>query len=116
MIIEEATVREVKILSDEEKERIMTFFQGAIYCWCKNRKGEWFAARDLIGGENYYWEGTPLYILWEKHKSKNTGKEDAAKDAGWLLKKVIKEDKRYFNTKKEGLVRQYRWTGIENNG
>lgn len=24
------------------------------YCWCKNRKDEWFAARNLLGGDNYY--------------------------------------------------------------
>lgn len=37
--------------------------------------------------------------------------KDAAKDSGWLLKKVIINDKRKFYTKKEGLVRQYKWDG-----
>jgi hypothetical protein len=41
--------------------------------------------------------------------------EQAGKDAGWLLKKVIYNDKRSFQTKKEGMVRQYRWNGDENN-
>lgn len=57
---------------------------------------------------NYYWEGTPLLTLYQKHKDV-LGKEwedavtGAAKDSGWLLKRVIEDDKRNFKTKKEGL-------------
>lgn len=74
-------------------------------CWCKNRSDEWFSIRDLMGGDNFYWEGTPLICLWEKNKDVVA----AGKDAGWLLKKVISDDKRTFETKKEELVRKYRW-------
>lgn len=68
----------------------------------------------LWGGDNFFWEGTPLYELYLKHE--RMGKEeqavgDAAKDAGWLLKKVIHKDKRLFDSKKEGLVRHYKWDG-----
>ena len=41
------------------------FLQGAVYCWCKNRKDEWFAARDLLGGDNYYWQSSPLMPLYD---------------------------------------------------
>jgi len=109
MLIEKSEIREVNGISKEQKQRITDFLQGAIYCWCKNRKNEWFAARDLLGGDNYYWEKTPMFALYEK--SKNI--EQAGKDAGWLLKKVINNDKRSFNTRKNGLVRQYRWDGLE---
>lgn len=111
MLIENTEIREVNGISEEQKKRILDFLQGAVYCWCKNRKDEWFAARDLLGGENYFWQGTPLLALYEKTKDV----KQAGKDAGWLLKKVICEDKRSFQTKKEGLVRQYRWNGDENN-
>lgn len=111
MLVDKSEVREVYGISGKQKQRILDFLQGAVYCWCKNRKNEWFAARDLLGGDNYYWEGTPMIALYEKSEDV----EQAGKDAGWLLKQVINNDKRNFETKKEGLVRQYRWTGKENN-
>lgn len=110
-------LRDVTGISHPEKQRIIDFLQGAIYCWCKNRKDEWFSMRDLMGGDNYYWEGTPLLPLYEKHENKGKDWEsavkDAGKDSGWLLKKVIAGDKRTFETKKEELIRKYRWVGEE---
>lgn len=43
------------------------FLQGAVYCWCKNRKGEWFTTRDFLGGDNYYWEHYPLGVLYFRY-------------------------------------------------
>jgi hypothetical protein len=111
MLLEKSQVNEVHGISVEEKRRIMDYLQGAVYSWSKNRKGEWFAARDLLGGDNFYWEGTPMYILYGKSKDV----EQAGKDAGWLLKKVINEDKPAFDTRKPGRVREYCWNGIEDN-
>ncbi|PZR03223.1 MAG: hypothetical protein DI539_26520 [Flavobacterium psychrophilum] len=111
MLIEKSEIRDVHGISDEKKQRIRDFLQGAVYSWCKNRKDEWFAARDLLGGDNYFWQNTPMFALYEKSQDV----EQAGKDAGWLLKQVINDDKRSFETKKEGLVRQYRWNGDENN-
>ena len=109
MLKEETRIYEVYRISDEKKRRIMDYLQGAVYCWCKNRKGEWFAARDLLGGDNFYWQGTPMIALYEESEDF----AQAAIDAGKLLKRVIAEDKRSFETKKEALVRQYRWDGVE---
>ena len=115
MLVQKSEIRDVHGLSDKEEQGIMDFLQGAVYCWCKNKPRDdgqegsaWFAARDLIGGTNYYWQRTPLYVLYEKS---NGDEEQAGKDAGWILKKVIDKDKRHFETKKEGMVRQYRWNG-----
>ena len=70
--------------------------------------------RDLMGGENYYWQRTPLYVLYEKHEGKCSNPvNEAGKESGWLLKRVIHSDKRTFKTKKDELVRKYRWTGEE---
>jgi len=104
-------LREVLGLSSDEERDIINFLQGAVYCWCKNRKDEWFSLRDLMGGENYYWNDTPMIKLWEKHH--NLGKDDpvieAGKDGGWILKKVIANDKRKFETKEEDMIRKYKW-------
>jgi hypothetical protein len=109
-------LRNVTCISTEEKQRISDFLQGAVYCWCKNRKNEWFSLRNLMGGDNYYWQGTPLLPLYLKHEGNASDPvKEAGKDGGWLLKSVISSDKRLFETKKEALIRQYRWIGGEEN-
>jgi len=114
VLLKNFRVRGVVGITEEERKRIYDFLQGAVYCWCKNRKNEWFSLRDLMGGDNYYWKGTPLNSLYLKHKNKGKADEEAVnkgagKDAGWLLKKMIKEDKRMFDTKREDYIRKYKW-------
>jgi hypothetical protein len=119
MLTKKSEIRDVTGISEQEKQKIIDFLQGAVYCWCNNKKDDWFSARDFLGGENYYWQGTPLITLYEKHQKKGkdweTSAKDAGKDAGWLLKRVIDRDKRSFETKEEDLIRKYRWTGDEKN-
>jgi hypothetical protein len=109
----DSEIREVTGLTVDEKEKIMDFLQGAVYCWCKNRKNEWFSMRDLMGGDNYYWIGTPLQVLYDKHENKGKDRDssvkDAGKDSGWLLKKVLKNDRRTFDSKNEALIQNYIW-------
>lgn len=105
----ESRIREVYGLTDEQKARIRDFLQGAVYCWCKNRPSEWFSLRDLMGGENFEWEGTPLFPLWEKHQAEPDAVKRAGQDGGWLLKRLIADDQRNFETREAELIRQYRW-------
>lgn len=117
MIIGIDNYKGVNGFKENEIKEMCSFLQGAVYCWCKNRRNEWFAARDLIGGDNYYWEGTPLMRLYKHYLNdeQDNGEyaiEEAGKAAGRLLKKVLFEDKRVFETK-EGYTRMYRWTGKE---
>jgi len=46
-------------------------------------------------------------------KNSKTPIKDAGKDAEWILKKVLKKvlkkDDRKYETKKEDLIRKYRW-------
>lgn len=108
----DSSIRDVSGITKEEKQRIRDFLQGAVYCWCKNRPDEWFSMRDLMGGENFHWEGTPLFVLYQKHdnngKDSETAIKDAGKDSGWLLKSVIRQDARQFDDIKEELIRKYR--------
>ncbi|MFZ0827959.1 MAG: hypothetical protein WAO02_11105 [Verrucomicrobiia bacterium] len=110
-------LRDVKGISDAERTSIMAFMQGAVYSWVKNRMGEPFAVWDLVGGENFDWDGTPLVVLYEKHinqgKSNAKAIEAAAKDLGWLTKTMLAEDKRTFVPSKAGLVSHYEWVGGE---
>jgi len=110
MFIEDQKTRKVKNISKQEKQSIINFFQGSIYSWCNNNNG-WFSLRDLMGKDNFYWQGTPLYILYKTHLNKGNSSpiKAAGKDAGWLLKKTIKEDDRFFDTKREDMIRKYKW-------
>ena len=112
-LLDNFEIRDVTGLTDQEKKSILYFLQGAIYCWCKNRKGEWFSLRDLMGGENFIWQETPLEILYKKHEDKESALKDTAREMGWLLKKTVHLDKRTFETKKEEFTRKYRWVGNE---
>lgn len=104
-------VRSVYGIDDTPLVEINNFLKGSVYCWCKNNPDKWFSLRDLMGGENFYWEENPLIALWEKHKHK--GSKEAVKaagiDAGWLLKKVIIDDCRTFESRIEARTRQYLW-------
>lgn len=114
------TYKSVNGFSTQELQMMEAFLQGAVYCWCKNVGSDnWFAARDILGGKNYYWQGTPLYRLYEYYLAGDNSMneyaiEEAGKAAGRLLKKVLIEDKRIFNTR-EGYTREYCWTGEEIN-
>ena len=111
--------RAVHGVGDEAIRDIMNFLQGSVYCWCKNRKGEPFAARDLLGGDNYYWEDTPMEALFLYYRNGDDAnneyaKEEAGKAAGRLLYQLLYDDKREFQTWVE-YTRMYLWTGEENN-
>ena len=112
LIGENVKVRAINGLKGAELQRIKDYLQGSVYCWCKNRKGDWFTVSDLLGGDNYYWKGTPLLVLYQRQvdasKSSNEAVEQAGKDAGHILKNVLKEDKRTFKTEK-GYTRRYLW-------
>ena len=110
-IIGNSRLRRVTGITPRDRDRILDFLQGAIYCWCKNRPAEWFSLRDLMGGENFHWNGTPLIALWTKHDghSRNPVKE-AGKEAGCLLKAVIVRDPRTFRTRESpSQIREYQW-------
>lgn len=106
----DSEVRKVTGITEAQERRICDFLQGAVYCWCKNRSGEWFSMRDLMGGDNNEWAGTPLFVLYQKHEdSSDDPVRQAGRDSGWLLKKVVREDERRFDTREANLIREYRW-------
>lgn len=109
-------IRTVSGLTHKERALINAFIQGAVYCWAKNQKSPAeFAVRDLVGRENADWSGTPLQVLYEKHR--NAGKDHdgafsaAAIDLGWLVKAVLKRDRRKFVVTSTGWPNTYRWVG-----
>lgn len=104
-------------INEQNVREIRSYIQGAVYCWCKNRRepdglSRWFAARDLFGGANRDWEGTPLYQIFEWYKAEGykDPEKEAGIDVGRLLKEVLHDDKRVFQIGKNYTLK-YRWMG-----
>lgn len=110
-LIPESKSSKVNGITNEQRDLALSFIQGAVYCWCKNRKNECFALRDLFGGDNYSWNETALMPLYQKHVKKGSADpvKEAGIDAGWLLKTVLVNDKRSFSIEKKLMVNHYKW-------
>lgn len=113
IINDDSKLRKNHGVSVSELEAAKGFIQGAVYSWLKNRPNEGFAVRDLVGGVNFDWKGTPIYCFFEKHhkkgKANSAAIDEAGKDVGWLLKSVLSEDKRDFEKYDQGQTNGYRW-------
>ena len=84
-------------ITTEKKEKIKLFLRGMVYCWCKNVRDEnnsskWFYARDLVGGESFSWDDTPLKVLNENYVTVKT----ASQALGKILYEVLDEDTKHF--------------------
>lgn len=115
-LVPPSELRQVRGITSEQTRRIRDFMQGAVYSWAKNRKDHWFAVRDLVGGDNRNWGGTPLQVLYTKHtasgKTHDKAFEAASHDIGWLTKAVLDSDRREFESRDSGRGKEYRWTGL----
>lgn len=112
---------EVHGLSVLERALVLAYLQGCVYSWCKNHssysasgvlESEPFKAQFFLGGENYHWQGTPMYCLYAKRCREYGGNSEkassqAARDVGHLLKRLLRNDKRGFYTWLDS--REYRW-------
>ena len=78
-----------------EETLICAFMQGAVYAWCNVHGSEPFAARNLVGGDNFYWQGTPLYPLYEHYHNLYPNDDSgyavtqAGRALGHILKRII---------------------------
>ncbi len=106
--------REVFNLTDKQRNDILVYLQGMVYGWCASKHQEPFAARDLVGGVNGDWRGTPIQCVYEKQTTdEDTAFTVAAQEIGRLLKRVIIDDQREFTCEKDGLgTSQYTWNNI----
>ena len=87
----------IRGVEPEQIQRMLDFLFGAVRARCADCEGLQFAARDLLGGANYFWEGTPMEVLYEKYIREGYSSDDAVKmagkSAGHLLKRVLIEDR-----------------------
>ena len=108
----------VRGLSEKQMSEIKAYLQGQVYTFCKQNKNKRFFLRDLLGGENFFWQKTPMFCLYKRQieagKTHPEAFKQAAKDAGKLLKWVLDIDKREFVVHK-GWRQSYEWTLVEHN-
>lgn len=75
-------------------------------------KGTVFTLKDLVGGENWNWDNSPLIILYQYYIENNRHKEEAfrlaAIDAEKLLASALSEDKDKYEFLAEYPVNAYR--------
>lgn len=112
-LVPPSELRDVAGIDGHELDLVRAYLQGAVYSWVKNRSGEWFAVRDLVGGENTDWAGTPLQRLYDRHLESGRTEEEAfeaaAKDVGWIMKRLLAEDSRVFEFDNSQYANMYRW-------
>lgn len=118
MIIDDNTYMNVHGFEEDELQRMRDYLLGAVQVWCRDRHGEWFAARDLLGGANFFWQGTPLIRLFDFYMARSDNDSEysvkqAGRAAGHLLKRVLVEDTKRMYETRQGYTRQYRWVGDE---
>lgn len=89
---------------------IQNYLLGAINCFIRRNNDTWFKAKDIIIND---WNGTPLQVIYDFFESKGLSEEEARKQAemclGKILRKVIFDDQRTFETRKtQDNPREYR--------
>lgn len=100
-------------------ESIFSFLQGAVYCWCVANGDRQFALRNLVGGVNADWNGTPLQAIYDHYldhyrsERANTPEEtaftEAAQYAGSMLNVMLQNDVRVFTFWQEQRPYHYAW-------
>lgn len=106
------------ILSEAEKEIIKEYIKGGVHSFCKNNPNDVFSVAILFGGNNKDWNGTALQILYDKNLNSGNSCDpynQAACDAGCLLREVLEEDKRReFEYAGKATGHQYKFVGLMN--
>ena len=108
-------------IKPEELEAMLHHLDGLVRGYVIGRKGVVFTIRDILGGDNFVWTGTPLQRLYEIYDEAGYSEEDcikcAGQAAGRLLKRVIIEiDGMTFELHEavDGRVNGYAWRGDHN--
>lgn len=101
MIINEKAVHRNMLaqLPIVEIEMIKAYIQGAVHSHCNTCPDKPLSVRLLFGEDNSDWSNTPLQQVYIYHKyisRKNDPKNEAARDIGWIFKRVLDEDVRKF--------------------
>ena len=104
--------RAVKHLSPSNRTAIEHYLKGAVAAWIKAKGCNPFAARDLMGGINKNWMGTPCEVLYLHHQPKGVPAivlKSAGQDLGWILRDVLRADRRTFTVCRKGQTCAYQY-------
>ena len=113
MLVKEYSGRIYNISADlpqQEIEMAKAYIRDAVITFCQNNPGQSFAVRDLFGGENRDWRGTPLQAIYEYHAAAGAAnpRDNAGKDVGKLMKIVLSKEDGYYIQSQSGKTKLYR--------
>jgi hypothetical protein len=111
-----SSVLRVSYLPPTQEQEILTYLQGAVYCWCNNKKDDWFCIGSFAGDLNEDWIGTPLIILYDHYiilgESGTDAYNHAAQDSGTLLKLFLHRDSRTYDMQNNGQRNEYKFVNL----
>jgi hypothetical protein len=109
MIVNGNIYRNVRGLSTSDESTVIQHLQQEARQF---PRGQWFCARDIVGGDNGDWSLTPMYPVYaNRHKQHGPGpyaEDIAGKDAGKLLRKALVLSKFKYEIDIKSRVRRYR--------
>lgn len=95
------------------EREIKSFLQGSVYTWCNIKNDTWFNARYFVAMQNKDWSNTPLIYLYTRRINQGMteieAREKAKFDLGNMLKIVVNDDIRPYETLEFNGIRNYRW-------
>lgn len=106
-------IYQVDPIPQAENDKIRSYLLGSVYTWCNNNHDAWFNIRSFVADENKDWSNTPLIYLYTRRISSGMTDAEAHKqarlDLGKILKSVVHDDVRYYETRLINARRNYRW-------
>lgn len=99
------------VLTKEQYAEAKSYIKTAVAEFCKNNPGQTFSVRELFGGANRDWNGTPLQPIYNYHNQPNVNApaDKARKDVGKLLKSILENDQNaYYERMQGGKTKLYR--------
>ena len=92
--------RNVNSVTENQKKEVKEFLACLVRIWCLTTPEKSFTCSELLN--NADWEKKPLCYMYDYYKKQGESDEEAKNhdsvDIGWLLKEVISEMPRKFET------------------
>lgn len=113
VIGDDLNIYPVDPMPQTKEDKIKSHLLGSVYSWCNNNDDAWFNTRNFVANNNKDWSNTPLIYLYTRRISSGMTDAEAHKEArldlGKILKSVVHDDVRYYETKIIKGQRNYRW-------
>lgn len=97
-------------ITTAERRGVEAFIKSKVDAWITARGSDAFEVRDLLADVDPTWKGTPLRALTDHYRlscNEASAREKAGRALGKLVKSILNDDRRLFETSSEGRARSY---------